>query len=201
MNPQIPIFISARHVHLKKDDVNALFGENYTLQKDHDIRQKGQFACKETVTLVSLKGNLDEVRILGPERDETQVKISKTDGIRLGITPPLKLSGELENTPGIKTVGRTGSINLECGVIEVKRHIHMNPSDANNFGVKHGDIVMVEVDGDRGIIFDDVVIRVDESFTLEMHIDTDEANAADIQNGELGTLITKDVVVHPEGND
>jgi putative phosphotransacetylase len=198
---KIPIFISARHVHLKNDDIMALFGDDYILQKDHDIRQKGQFACKETVTLVGPKDTLEEVRILGPERDETQVEISKTDGIRLGITPPLKLSGELENTPGIKIVGPMGSIDLAYGVIEAKRHIHMSTNDALDFNVKNGDIVMVEVDGERGIIFDDVVIRVDESFTLEMHIDTDEANAADVQNGELGTLITKNVVVHPEGND
>jgi putative phosphotransacetylase len=198
---KVPIFISARHVHLKKEDVKALFGDDYLLQKDHDIGQKGQFACKETVTLVGPKGEIEEVRILGPERNETQVKISKTDGIRLGITPPLKLSGELENTPGIKIVGHRGFINLRTGVIEAKRHIHMSTNDALDFNVKNGDIVMVEVDGERGIIFDDVVVRVDENFVLEMHIDTDEANAADIQNGELGTLITKDVVVHPEGND
>jgi putative phosphotransacetylase len=189
---EIPIVVgvSNRHVHLSREDVEILFGKDYQLTPIKDLGQPGQFACKETVIIVGPKGAIENVRVLGPERKETQVEISLTDAFKLGIMPPVRDSGDLEGTPGIVIVGPKGSVIKEKGVIVAKRHIHMHTTDAEKFGVKDKDIVKVIVEkGDRRLIFDDVLIRVSEKFALEFHVDTDEANAAMLKTGDVVYIV------------
>lgn len=185
----VPIGVSARHVHLSKADLETLFGKEYELTKKKEL-MGGQFAADEFVTIVGLKLRaIENVRILGPLRKETQVEISATDAIKLGIKVPIRDSGDTKGSAPIALVGPKGAIYLKEGCIIAKRHIHMSPSDAKAAGVKNGDIVSVKAENDRGTIFNHVSIRVDESFTLEMHIDTDEANAANIITGNTVTII------------
>ena len=165
----VPIGVSARHIHLTQEHVEALFGPGYQLTKKKEL-MGGQFASNETVTIVGLKLRaIENVRILGPVRKASQVEVSATDAIKLGMNVPVRESGE--------------------GCIVAMRHIHMSPKDAQAAGVKDGDIVSVKADNERGTIFNQVKIRVDDSFTLEMHIDTDEANAAKIATGTTVTII------------
>lgn len=201
MELDIPISISARHIHVSEADRDRLFGPGHRLTRKADLSQPGQFACEECVTLTGPRGSVRNVRILGPERKETQVEISRTDEIALGLDAPIRESGVLGGTPGIQVTGPAGSITLERGVIQAKRHIHMTPDDAARFGVNDKDFVMVRVPGERGIIFDDVLVRVSRSYRLDMHIDTDEANAADIHGDARGALIVGPMVVKPEPND
>lgn len=185
---ELPIVtgVSNRHVHLSREDVETLFGKDYQLTPIKDLGQPGQFACKETVIIVGPKGAIEGVRVLGPERKETQVEISLTDAFKIGVMPPVRDSGDLEGTPGITIVGPKGSVVKQRGVILAKRHIHMHTNDAEKFGVKDKDIVKVIVEkGERRVIFDDVLIRVSEKFALEFHVDTDEANAALLKTGDL----------------
>ncbi len=198
---KIPINISVRHMHLSRPHVEALFGKDYQLHPKSDLSQPGQYACEEVVTLVGPKNKLEKVRILGPERNETQVEISRSDEFILGIDAPIRPSGDLTNTPGLRLVGPAGSVDLDHGVIQALRHIHMTPEDGVHFGVKDKDWVMVRVGGERGIIFDDVLVRIHSSYALDMHLDTDEANAADLKPGSLGTLIKSPTEVKPEPND
>lgn len=184
----IPIGVSNRHVHLSESAVERLFGKGYTLTKLKDLSQPGQFACKETVKVIGPKGNLENVRILGPARDMTQLEVSLSDGFILGVTPPVRLSGDIEGTPAFTLQGPRGQLNLKEGLICAARHIHMHPDDAKKFGVQNGQKVDVFVSGDRSVTFHDTLIRVSEKFQLEMHIDFDEANAAHIQNGQTGML-------------
>ncbi len=189
---EIPIVagVSNRHVHLSKEDVEILFGKDYQLTPIKDLGQPGQFACKETVIIAGPKGAIEGVRVLGPERKETQVEISLTDAFKLGVMPPVRDSGDLEGTPGITIIGPNGTVVKSKGVIIAKRHIHMHTSDAERFGVKDKDIVKVIVEkGDRRLIFDDVLIRVSEKFALEFHVDTDEANAAMLKTGDYVYIV------------
>ncbi|WP_409422929.1 phosphate propanoyltransferase [Pseudaeromonas sp. ZJS20] len=174
----IPLGISNRHVHLSASDYQALFpNEPLTVRKE--LLQPGQYAAEQTVTLSGPKGFLKNVRILGPLRSRTQVEISKTDARSLGVAAPLRLSGQLEQSPGIKLISPYGELSLAQGVIVALRHIHMSPLDALVYGVQQGDRVKVAIAGSgRTTVFDDVAIRVSPQMTLEMHIDTDEANAA-----------------------
>ncbi len=189
----VVVGVSNRHVHLSREDVDILFGPGYQLTPIKDLGQPGQFACKETVTIVGPKGSIETVRVLGPERKETQVEVSLTDCFKLGVNPPVRDSGDLEGTPGIEIIGPNGKVVKERGVIVAKRHIHMHTSDAEKFGVKDKEIVMVAVEhGDRKLIFDDVLIRVHEKFALEFHVDTDEANAAGLKNGDNVYVIKKE---------
>jgi len=182
--------VSNRHVHLSREDLDLLFGKGYTLTPTKDLGQPGQFACKEMVTIVGPKGSIENVRILGPERKDTQIEISLTDAFKLGIMPPVRDSGDIEGTPGITIIGPNGKLEKEKGVIIAKRHVHMRPSDAEKFGVKDKDIVKVIVEnGDRKLIFDDVLIRVSEKFALEFHVDTDEANAALLKTGDVVYIV------------
>lgn len=182
--------VSNRHVHLSREDLDLLFGKGYKLTPTKDLGQPGQFACKETVTIVGPKGSIENVRILGPERKDTQIEVSLTDAFRLGVMPPVRDSGDIEGTPGITIIGPNGKLEKEKGVIIAKRHIHMLPSDAEKFGVKDKDIVKVIVEnGDRKLIFDDVLIRVSEKFALEFHVDTDEANAALLKTGDVVYIV------------
>lgn len=185
----VPIGVSARHIHLTQEHVEVLFGEGYQLTKRKEL-MGGQFAANEQVTIVGLKLRaIENVRVLGPVRSKSQVEISATDAIKLGVRAPIRLSGDIEGSAPIAVVGPKGVIYLDEGCIIAKRHIHMAPKDAIAAGVRNGDIVSVKADNERGTVFNHVQIRVDESFTLEMHIDTDEANAAKISTGETVTII------------
>ena len=185
----VPIGVSARHIHLTQEHVEVLFGEGYQLTKRKEL-MGGQFAANEQVTIVGLKLRaIENVRDLGPVRSKSQVEISATDAIKLGVRAPIRLSGDIEGSAPIAVVGPKGVIYLDEGCIIAKRHIHMAPKDAIAAGVRNGDIVSVKADNERGTVFNHVQIRVDESFTLEMHIDTDEANAAKISTGETVTII------------
>ena len=185
----VPIGVSARHIHLTQEHVEALFGEGYQLTKKKDL-MGGQFASNETVTIVGLKLRaIENVRILGPVRSKSQVEVSATDAIKLVMKVPVPRSGDLAGSAPIALVGPKGAIYLKEGCIVAMRHIHMAPKDAQAVGVHDGDIVSVKADNERGTIFNQVKIRVDDSFTLEMHIDTDEANAARIATGNTVTII------------
>jgi len=197
----VPINASARHVHLTTEHVSALFGPGHQLTFRSELSQPGQFACEETVTLVGPKNSIPKVRILGPERPETQVEISRTDEFTLGVDAPIRASGELDDTPGLTIAGPAGQVTIDHGVIQALRHVHMSPDDAARFGVQDKDWVMVRVRGDRGIIFDDVLIRVSPNYRLDMHLDTDEANAADLHPGAVGSIIKQPTMVKPEPND
>ncbi len=191
--PTIPIAVSARHVHLTQATVEKLFGEGYQLTKRSDLSQPNQFACNEQVTLVGPRNQLERVRILGPTRPVDQIEISRTDEFFLGIDAPIRESGKIENTPGIKLLGTKGEVTLHQGVICAWRHIHMHPDDADLFGVQDKDVVEVSVGtGDRPLIFGNVLVRVSPSFKLEMHIDTDEANAAELSGSSEGALLSTD---------
>ncbi|MEW6661630.1 MAG: phosphate propanoyltransferase [Bacillota bacterium] len=180
----IPVGISNRHVHLTQQDLDELFGPNYQLAVFKELSQPGEFASQEVVTLVGPRGVLEGVRILGPARNYSQIEISMTDAYRIGLRPPVRDSGKLDGTPGIAIVGQKGALALKKGVILAARHIHMSPAHAKELGVQKSDKVQVYVNGERGCILENVLIRVHEKFVLEMHIDTDEANCALIKNGD-----------------
>lgn len=182
---KVPIGISARHIHLTREHLDILFGQGYELNKKKDL-MGGQFAAEEVITIVGSKlSTIEKVRILGPLRSKTQVEISKTDAVKLGLNVPVRESGNIKNSQPITIVGPKGSITLKEGCIAAKRHIHMSPKDAELFNVKDGDIVSAKVSGERGGILYNVQIRVDKTFSLEMHIDTDEANGLGIKCGSL----------------
>ncbi len=185
----VRVGVSARHIHLTQEHVEALFGEGYQLTKRKEL-MGGQFASNETVTIVGLKLRaIENVRILGPVRSRSQVEVSATDALRLGVKAPIRESGNVEGSAAIAVVGPKGAIYLDEGCIIAKRHIHMAPKDAMAAGVHDGDIVSVKAENERGTVFNHVQIRVDDSFTLEMHIDTDEANAAKITTGDTVRII------------
>ncbi len=182
----VPVEVSAHHVHLSQADVDALYGPGHQLTPKQALSQPGQFACEEQVTLAGPKGRVERVRVLGPVRNETQVEISMTEQFKLGIHPPVRESGDLKNTPGLTLEGPNGSAALGHGVICALRHIHMTPEDALQMGLKDKDIVNVRIEGDRELVFGDVLVRVRPDFKLAMHIDTDEANAAHIAGDAIG---------------
>lgn len=185
----VPIGVSARHIHLTQEHVEVLFGKGYHLTKKKDL-MGGQFAANEVVTIVGLKLRaIENVRILGPVRSRSQVEISATDAVKLGIKAPVRDSGDIRGSAPIAIVGPKGALYLEEGCIIAKRHIHMSPADAMAAGLHDKEIVSVKVDNERGTIFNQVLIRVDPSFTLEMHIDTDEANAARISTGQTAVIL------------
>ncbi|MEH6892548.1 phosphate propanoyltransferase [Bacillus sp. JJ864] len=186
---QIPIGVSNRHIHVTKEDLEKLFGDGYELTVAKELSQPGEFAAEETVTIKIEKSEIVKVRILGSVRKFTQVEISKTDARHLGINAPLRSSGNIDGTPGITLIGPNGEIQIDKGVIVAERHIHMTPQDATQFQVSDGQYVSVKVKGDRGLIFNQVLIRVKDTYALDMHIDTDEANSANIKTGDVGELI------------
>lgn len=185
----INVGISNRHIHLSARDRDILFGKDYKFTYIKSLSQKGQFAAKETVTLIGLKDSMENVRILGPERKHTQVEISRTDMYKLGVNAPVRDSGDIEGSPGIILLGPKGIVELKRGVICAKRHIHMNPEDAAFFNLKDKENVWVRVDNERGLIFGQVLVRVHESFSLEFHVDTDEANSAGLKNNDKVEII------------
>ena len=185
----VPIGVSARHIHLTQEHVEALFGKGYQLTKKKDL-MGGQFAANEQVTIVGEKLRaIENARVLGPVRKQSQVEISKTDTFKLGVKAPVRESGNVAGSAPIAVVGPKGTIYLKEGCIVAKRHIHMSPKDAAQTNLKDGDVVSVVVDNERGTTFNHVQIRVDEKFTLEMHIDADEANAAGIGAGVSGRIV------------
>lgn len=184
----VTIEVSAHHVHLSPSHVEALFGPGYKLTKLKDLSIPSAFACNERVNLLGPKGVVENVRILGPERKETQVEISMTEQYELGIHPPVRESGDLDGTPGITLEGPHGQLAIKKGVICAMRHVHMTPEDALKTGLKDRDVVRVKVPGDRELVFGDVLIRVHPQYKLYMHIDTDEANAANLKNGTIGYI-------------
>lgn len=181
---KVPVGISNRHVHVTQEDLEILFGRGYELTKKGDLKQPGQYASNETVTIRGPKGEFKNVRILGPVRNKSQVEISKTDSFRLGIKAPIKESGDLTGTPGIELAGPKGTIQLSAGTIVALRHIHMTQQQAERMGLKDKDIVEVETFGERRGVLGDVLIRVSDQFALEMHVDVDEANACALRNND-----------------
>ncbi len=186
---KIPIEVSAHHVHLARGEMDLLFGPGSELTHRSDLSQPGQFACEETIDLVGPKGRVDRVRVLGPLRGQSQIEISMTEEYKLGIKAPIRASGDLDGSPGVTLAGTKESFQLPQGVICSLRHIHMSPEDALSFGLKDRDIVSVRVEGERTLVYGDILVRVHPDFRLSMHIDTDEANAASISTGMEGTLI------------
>ncbi len=188
----IPVGISNRHIHLTREHVEVLFGAGYELTKIKDLSQPGQYACKEQLTIVgpSMRA-IEGVRVLGPERKKSQVEISRTDSFLLKCKPPVRESGDLAGSAPITIIGPKGIVTLQEGCIIANRHIHMSVDEGRAFGVSDGDYVDVELDGERKSLFYDVQIRVHKDFRLEMHIDTDDANAAGVGNGFKAKLIKR----------
>ena len=179
MSNKVLVETSARHVHVTQETLETLFGKGATLTKKKDLSQPGQFACEESVTLVGPKKSIPNVIILGPARKASQVEVSLTDARTLGVTAPVRESGDVAGSGACKIVGPAGEVELEEGVIAAKRHIHFTPADAEEFGVADKQIVSVKIDSDgRSTVFGDVVVRVSPNFKAAMHIDTDESNAA-----------------------
>ena len=183
----VPIGVSNRHVHVSREVYQKLFGQD-ELTKKTDLKQPGQYAANETVSLIGPKGCIERVRILGPFRDETQVEISLTDSFLLGVAGAIRESGDLKETPGITLRGPKGELRISQGVIVAHRHIHMHPSDASRMGVFDKERVSVTIYGERALTFSNVIVRVSPKFALEMHIDVDEANAGRIKNNDIGIV-------------
>lgn len=187
---RIPVGVSARHVHLSPQHVEQLFGPGAELHPARPLSQPGQYAAQEQVLLAGPKGSIARVRVLGPARKATQVEISATDALALGVKPPVRESGDHQGSVGLTLIGPAGAVTLSAGVIIARRHIHMRPEDARSYGVANGDSVWVaSSDGDRRTAFGDVVVRVSDAYQLEFHIDTDEANAAGLSSGDTVVLI------------
>jgi len=187
----IPAAASSRHVHLSQDVLEALFGKGYTLKTLRPLSQPDQVACEETVTILGPKGQIKGVRVLGPERPATQVEVSLTDTYRLGIEPVVRMSGDIEGTPGCTLIGPAGQATLPQGVIVAARHLHISPKEADIFGLKDKDIVAARKQGEREAVFGNILVRAGEAHALELHLDIDEANAAGIKNGDLLELIKR----------
>ncbi|REK76584.1 phosphate propanoyltransferase [Paenibacillus paeoniae] len=189
MSKQVPVGVSARHIHLSEEHVHILFGEGYQLTEMKPLSQPGQYAANETVAVTGPKGSFGKVRILGPVRKRTQLEVSRTDAFALGVNPPVRESGDIAGSAGITIQGPAGEVVVEEGVIVAARHIHFHTSDAERLGIQDKQKLSVRVGGDRGVVFEHVVARVSADFALDMHIDTDEANAAGVKNGDLAEII------------
>jgi propanediol utilization protein len=186
---QITVEASGRHVHLSRESIDTLFGKGYKLTKAKELSQPGQYSCSERVSLAGPKGTIKNVVVLGPERNETQVEISKSDALILGVVAPIRESGKLQGSAGITIATEKTSLTVKEGLIVAKRHIHLAPEDAKLFKVCDNDIVKVQVAGERPLIFDDVVIRVNSEYRTFMHIDYDEANACGYNKNTTAKII------------
>lgn len=186
----VKIGVSARHVHLTKEDVKILFGDDYVLSKKVDLSQPGQYACNEQVIIKGPKGSIERVRILGPQRDKTQVEISKTDTFSLGINPPVRNSGDLDGASEITIVGPKGEVTKNAAII-ASRHIHATKEDAKKYGFEGKEFVSLVVKGEKPGILENVYVRISDKFSLEVHLDTDDANAFLIKNGDEADLVIK----------
>ena len=185
---KIVVGVSNRHVHLSQEDLESLFGKGYKLTEKSTLKQPGQFASEECVIVRGPKGEFKNVRILGPVRKKSQVEISLSDSFKLGVKAPIKESGKLEGTPGIELIGPCGSVKLEVGTIIALRYIHMRPEDADFMHVRDGEFVDVEFFGERKAIMGNVLVRVSDKYQLEMHLDTDEANAVGIKTNDYAVI-------------
>ena len=192
MEKFVPVSMSNRHIHVSQEHMEILFGEGHKLTLMKDLSQPGQFACEEKVDIVGPKSTLKGVRILGPVRPQTQLEISVFDARTLGVDAAVRASGNINGTPGCTIVGPKGQVVLEEGVIVAARHIHMHTSDGEKFGLKDKDIVKVRVGNERAIVFEKVVVRVHDTYALDMHIDIEEGNAAGIKNGDTGEIIREE---------
>jgi len=192
LETKVLINLSNRHIHVSADDLHALFGPDHALTKTKDLMQPGQFACAETVTIKGPKGSFENVRILGPERKETQCEILASDVFKLGVVGcPTRESGKLDGSFAFDIIGPKGTVHKDKGLIIAKRHIHFDPKSAERFGVKDTELVDLKIDGERGAIFLNVVCRVNPSYALECHLDFDEGNGVGIGNGAMGTVIRR----------
>jgi len=185
----VPVGISNRHLHLSQEHLEILFGKGHELTPMKPLSQPGQYAAEEVVTLVGPKNKIAKVRVLGPVRPKTQVEISRTDSFVLGVNPPVRDSGAIDGSAGIVLEGPAGTVTLEEGVIIAQRHIHLHTEEAAEMGLKDKDIVSVKFDGPRGVVFNNVLVRVSPNFAKDFHLDTDEANAAGLNNGDQGVVI------------
>ncbi|MBP3413060.1 MAG: phosphate propanoyltransferase [Oscillospiraceae bacterium] len=185
----VPVASSARHIHLCRKDVEKLFGPGYQLQKFKDLVQPGQYACKEQLTVVGPRGELEKVRVLGPERKDTQIEIAITDSFKLGIKAPIRMSGKISGTPGCKLVGPAGTAEVAEGVIVAARHLHVSKAQAALYGLQDGQVVSLRSGGERSVIFENVVVRAGDGHDLEVHLDTDEANAAAMAGSPMMEVI------------
>lgn len=182
---EIKVGVSNRHIHLCKNDLQKLFGTDYELTKLKDLTQKGQYACQEVLTIKTEKNSISNVRVLGPIRNYTQVEISKTDSFLLGINPPVRDSGDLKGSAPITIVGPKGEIKIEEGCIIANRHIHATKEDLKKYNLDESKLYNVIIDGEKGGVISNVKIKVDDSYTFELHIDTDDANAHLVKNGDI----------------
>ncbi|MNW52979.1 Phosphate propanoyltransferase [compost metagenome] len=189
MSKTVPVGVSARHIHLTQEHIEALFGKGYQLTEFKPLSQPGQFAANETVAVIGSKGQFDKVRILGPARPASQLEISRTDSFAIGVKAPVRESGKIDGTPGITLKGPAGEVELQEGVIVAARHIHFHTSDAEKWGIKDKDLLKVRLGGERGLVLENVIARVSDNFALDMHIDTDEANAAGANNGDTAEIV------------
>lgn len=189
--PYVPVMSSNRHCHLSQADVEALFGAGYHLTKLRDLVQPGQYACNERVTLETEKGSMT-LRVVGPARKESQIELSITDAVKLGLKPPIRMSGELDGSPGCVLSNGEKRVRLDKGVIVAARHLHMSPEEAQAFGLRDGDVVSLRVEGARPATLENVLVRSGEAHRMEAHIDTDEANACALTDGQLCRVIRKE---------
>jgi putative phosphotransacetylase len=186
----IPVSVSARHIHMTREVLDGLFGKGYELEVYRQLSQPAEFAAKERVTVVGPSGRaIEKVRVLGPVRKYTQVELSRSDGLRLGIKLPVVRSGQVAGTPGITVVGPAGTVVLSQGAICATRHVHMTEKDASTFGLRDGQIARARFTGERGLVFDNVLIRVNDRFALDFHLDTDDANSAGIETGCFAEIL------------
>lgn len=186
---KIIVEMSARHVHVTKEDLEKLFGKGAELTPKRELSQPGQYLCEERVDLIGPKKTIANVSILGPVRPETQVEVSLTDARTLGVAAPIRMSGDVKGSGAVTIKGPAGEVELTEGVIAAKRHIHMTPEDAEKMGLSDGQNVSVKIEGERGLIFDETVLRVSPKFATAMHIDTDEANAVALPRDAVGTIV------------
>lgn len=194
----ISVGVSNRHAHLSHSDMETLFGSGYALICTRNLSQPGQCATGDSIIIAGPKGCLEQVRILGPVRKQTQVEILQSDANKLGVFAPLRESGHLDGSGTVTLIGPKGSVRISEGLITAKRHIHMTPSDAALYGVSDGQIVQVKTEGGRSLIFDQVVVRISDQYALDFHVDVDEANAAGIKNGDRAWMLKGNFL--PGGN-
>ena len=189
MGYEVKIGLSNKHLHLQKEHIEILFGKGHELTPTKPLVQPGQFACEEKVDIVGPKNTLKGIRVLGPTRPETQVEVAMTDARTLGIKAPVRESGKLEGTPGCKIVGPCGEVEIDHGVIVALRHVHLSPAQAEEAGVKDKDIVSIKIEGERGLVFNNVLVRSGDAHEREVHLDTDEGNAAGCGPDAVCTII------------
>ena len=189
MSNKILVEVSARHIHISREDLEKLFGRGYKLTKLKSLNQPGEFSCKEIVTLKNKDKKLEGVRIVGPVRKNTQVEVSKTDAYHLNLDVPLRISGDLKGSASVTVIGPKEKIKLDEGVIIAKRHLHANPKEAKQLHLKDGDNVSIKVSGERSVTFNKVKVRVNKDYSLATHIDVDEGNAAGINQKAEGKIV------------